>query len=43
MRRLPVARLLLLAALVLSGLGLFLALARRTPIVAQPAGLETRP
>jgi len=43
MRRLPVARLLLLAALVLTGLGLFLALSRRTPVVTQPAGLEARP
>ena len=43
MRRLPVARLLLLAALVLAGLGLFLALSGRTPVVTQPAGLEPRP
>jgi len=42
MRRLPVARLLLLATLVLTGLGLFLALSRRTPIVTQPA-VEAHP
>ena len=40
---LPVARLVLLAIVVLAGLGLFLWLSRSTPVVVQPAGVETRP
>src|SRR5206468_5447243 len=43
MRRLPLARLILLGLLILAGLGLFLALAHRTPVVVQPAGTESRP
>jgi len=40
---LPVGRLVLLALVVLAGVALFLWLSRSTPIVVQPAGLETRP
>ncbi|HEV8150381.1 MAG TPA: hypothetical protein VGP61_09395 [Gemmatimonadales bacterium] len=43
MRRLPLARLILLGLVILAGLGLFLALSRRTPVVVQPAGTESRP
>jgi hypothetical protein len=43
MRRLPFNRLIVLGLLVLTGLGLFLALSGRTPVVVQPAGLESRP
>jgi len=41
--RLPVGRLLLLAAVVLAGLALFLLLSHRTPIVVEPVGVEARP
>ena len=40
---LPVGRLILLALVVLAGLGLFLVLSRDTPVVVQPAGTEARP
>ena len=43
MRRLPIARLVLLALVVLTGLGLFLAFSRGTPVVVQPVGAEGRP
>jgi hypothetical protein len=43
MRSLPVNRLILLAFLVLAGLGLFLVLSRRTPVVVQPVAVEGRP
>ena len=40
---LPVGRLVLLALVVLAGLGLFLWLSHSTPTVVQPAGTEARP
>lgn len=43
MHRLPIARLVLLALVVLAGLGLFLALSRGTPVVVHPVGTEIRP
>ena len=40
---LPMGRLVLLALVVLAGLGLVLWLSRSTPVVVQPVGVETRP
>lgn len=40
---LPVGRLVLLALVVLAGLGLFLWLSHSTPTVVQPTGTEARP
>jgi hypothetical protein len=40
---LPLGRLVLLAFVVLTGLGLFLLLSPDTPVVVEPAGLEARP
>lgn len=37
------SRLVLLGLVVLTGLGLFFALARRTPAVVTPAGIEAAP
>jgi len=39
----PVGRLLLLGLVLLVGLGLFIALARRTPSVVTPVGSEQQP
>jgi len=41
--RLPVGRLLLFGLVLLVGLGLFIALARRTPTMATPVGFEQLP
>lgn len=39
----PISRLVFLAVVVLTGLGLFFALGRRTPAVVTPAGVEVAP
>jgi hypothetical protein len=41
--RAPIGRLLLLALVILAGLGLFFAYARHTPAVVAPAGTEAQP